>query len=119
MWKLNRKNRYKIIKEIINRTSDEQIREIINYLNVYGCQEDDSLDYRRNELLNYLDEMNDCWNSNNKDMIDRQYIKIEKPIIKLNNNSSNVCVIFKDEEEEKKFSSLSSKINHKKILKKK
>ena len=73
MWMLNRKTRYEIIKEIISNASDEYLRGIINSLG-FECSD---INYRRGELLKYLDEMNTCWNENYTDMIDRQYIKIK------------------------------------------
>ena len=118
MWMLNRNSRYKIIKELIKNASVEQIKEIIINSGFTGYQKDDDLEYRRKELLSYLDEMNECWNNHYTDMIDRQYIRMEKETKKneeLNKKMpSNVCVIFKDEEEEELFSNLAFDINYRK-----
>ncbi len=76
MWKLNRKQRYEIIKEIISNADPEIIKQMIINLDFKDDSIDINIEYRRKELLSYLDEMNTCWNENYTDMTDRQYIKV-------------------------------------------
>jgi hypothetical protein len=76
MWKLNRKQRYEIIKEIISNADPEIIKQMIISSDFKDDSIDINIEYRRKELLSYLDEMNTCWNENYTDMTDRQYIKV-------------------------------------------
>ena len=75
---LNRNNRYEIIRELIKNSSPETINELVINSGFKGYSEDDDIEYRRNELLSYLDEMNEEWNNNHIDLIDRQYITVIK-----------------------------------------
>ena len=78
MWMLNRKQRYEIIKEIISNADPEIIKQMIISSDIKDDSIDINVEYRRKELLSYLDEMNKCWNENYIDMTDRQYIKVLK-----------------------------------------
>lgn len=71
---LNRNDRYLIIKELIIKSSPETIKQILISIKAYN--EGDDIEYRRNELLNYLDEMNESWNKRYTDLTDRQFIHI-------------------------------------------
>ena len=73
---LNRKTRYEIIREIILKANPETIMELINKSGFKDDSNNQDIEYRRQELLSYLDEMHKCWNENYTDMTDRQYIKI-------------------------------------------
>lgn len=115
MWMLNRNNRYEIIKKLIKNASIEQINEIIVNFGFKCYQNNDDIEYRRKELLEYLDEMNKCWNKHNFDLTDRQYIKVVDTSNETEENAqkpSKVCVIFKDEKEEQIFSKIASDINY-------
>ena len=78
MIELNRKIRYEIIKEIIKNVDQDTIRKLVSY----HCSDIDSkmddVEYRKLELLLYLDEMNECWNERYVDMTDRQFVKIKR-----------------------------------------
>ena len=76
MWMLNRKTRYKIIRKLIYATSAEIIEKLVSDSNIEYDKENDNAEIRRKELLDYLDEMHICWNENNIDMTDRQYIEV-------------------------------------------
>ena len=75
---LNRNNRYEIIRELIKNSSPETINELVINSGFKGYSEDDDIEYRRNELLSYLDEMNEEWKNNHVDLIDRQYVTVIK-----------------------------------------
>jgi hypothetical protein len=105
---LNRKNRYEIIKELINKASPELINELVSKVDFKGYNPSDDPEYRRMEILGYLEEMNNCWNKHNIDMTDRQYIRILNDPVE---EKSKVCVIFKDEVEEQQFSQMCQDIN--------
>ena len=115
MWKMNRKNRYEVIKEIISKASPKLIDELVSKTDFRGYNPSDDPEYRRRELLAYLEELNNYWNENNIDMTDRQYIKIEEPN---RPTRSSVCVIFKDAEEEQKFSEICEEVNYGKRIEK-
>ena len=74
MWVLNRKTRYEIMKSIISSLDPELIRELVIS---YGFDDND-VELRRKQLLDYLDEMQRCFNEHNIDLTDRQYIKVIK-----------------------------------------
>ena len=74
MWVLNRKTRYEIMKSIISSLDPELIRELVIS---YGF-DDNNIEFRRKQLLDYLDEMQRCFNEHNIDLTDRQYIKVIK-----------------------------------------
>ena len=115
MWMLNRNNRYEIIKKLIKNASIEQINEIIVNFGFKCYQNNDNIEYHRKKLLEYLDEMNKCWNKHNIDLTDRQYIKVVDTSNETEENAqkpSKVCVIFKDEKEEQIFSKIASDINY-------
>ncbi len=76
MWMLNRKTRYKIIRKLIYSASPEIIEKLVSDSNIEYDKENDNAEIRRKELLDYLDEMHICWNENNIDMTDRQYIEV-------------------------------------------
>ncbi len=76
MWMTNRKTRYEIIKELISNASPETIDELVRESAFSGYDKQDDPEYRRKELLSYLDEMHEYWTDNNIDVIDRQYITI-------------------------------------------
>ncbi len=76
MWMLNRKTRYKIIRKLIYAASPEIIEKLVSDSNIEYDKENDNAEIRRKELLDYLDEMHICWNENNIDMTDRQYIEV-------------------------------------------
>ena len=78
MYMLNRQTRYEIIKELIIHASDKRIKKLVEYKG-FESENTDDIEFRRQELLHYLDEMHTCWNENNIDMIDRQYLKVIKP----------------------------------------
>lgn len=75
---LNRNNRYEIIRKLIKEASDETINDLVINSGFKGYSEEDDIEYRRNELLSYLDEMNEEWKNNHVDLIDRQYITVIK-----------------------------------------
>ena len=86
MYSLNRKTRYQIIKELIKRADPDIIKNIIIDSNFYervknyGFSIDintDDIEYRRLELIHYLDEMENDWEEHYTDMTDRQFIKIK------------------------------------------
>lgn len=77
MYKLNRKTRYQIIKEIVKKTDPETLNKLVNDL--WGEDSIDNTEKRREEILEYLEEMNDLWNDKNIDMTDRQYLVV-KPV---------------------------------------
>ena len=78
MWILNRKIRYEIMKKLINESSPERIMELVrSYGFDHDCTKMD-VEYRRSQLIDYLDEMNECWNEHNIDLTDRQFIKVMK-----------------------------------------
>ena len=88
MYSLNRKTRYEIIRELINKADTSTIRELVNNSGFYnriinnGIKlnlDYDDIEYRRKELIDYLDEMEKTWEDNYTDMTDRQFIKIEEP----------------------------------------
>jgi len=76
MWMTNRKTRYEVMKKIISTASPELIDELVRDSSFSGYDKQDDPEYRRRELLSYLDEMNEYWNQYNIDVIDRQYITI-------------------------------------------
>ena len=76
MYMLNRKTIYEIIRELIINADAETIMELINNSGFKDDSNNQNIEYRRQELLSYLDEMNKCWNERYLDMTDRQYIKI-------------------------------------------
>ena len=87
MYSLNRKTRYEIIRELIKKANPDIIKELVinsgfyELVTQFGFSIDsntDDVEYRKLELLNYLEEMEKCWTDNYKDMTDRQYIKIKK-----------------------------------------
>ena len=73
---LNRNERYRIIRELIKNASQETIDELVINSGFKGYSEEDDIEYRRDELLSYLDEMNEAWKNSNVDLIDKQYITI-------------------------------------------
>ena len=76
MWKLNRQTRYMIIRELINSADPTTIENLITN---YGFENDSAnynIDVRKNELLDYFDEMHKCWNEHYTDVTDRQYVKV-------------------------------------------
>lgn len=62
MWRMNRKNRYEVIKELVNSASPELIDELVSKTDFKGYESTDNPEYRRQEMLDYIDEMNSCWN---------------------------------------------------------
>ena len=77
MWMLNMQKRYQMIRQMIINASPEVIIKLVEY---YGFKNNkfDDVEYRRRELLEYLDEMHKCWNEHNIDLTDRQFIKLER-----------------------------------------
>ena len=73
---LNRKTRYEIIREMIINADAETIMRLIEKTGFKDNSNNQDIEYRRQELLSYLDEMHKCWNDNFLDMTDRQYIKV-------------------------------------------
>ena len=73
---LNRKTRYEIIREMIINADAETIMRLIEKTEFKDNSNNQNIEYRRQELLSYLDEMHKCWNDNFLDMTDRQYIKV-------------------------------------------
>ena len=73
---LNRKTRYEIIKTLIETANPGLIHSLVLE---YGFDDStiDDIEKRRKQLLDYLDEMEICWNDHFIDMIDRQYITFE------------------------------------------
>lgn len=76
MWVLNRKTRYEIIKNLIVTASPEMIEELIITFGFKYYQANDDIETRKKQLLDYLEEMNTCWNEKYIDMTDRQFIKV-------------------------------------------
>lgn len=76
MYKLNRKKKYEIIKEIISDLNPRTINEVVNKVHKDDIND---AEYRRRELLEYLDEMNIVWNEHNVDVTDRQHMEVKKP----------------------------------------
>ena len=73
---LNRKTRYEIIREMIINADAETIMRLIEKTGFKDNSNNQDIEYRRQELLSYLDEMHKCWNDHFLDMTDRQYIKV-------------------------------------------
>ena len=76
MWKMNRQTRYTIIRELISIANPEIIESLVTGSNLGYNHENDNIEIRREQLLDYLDEMHACWNEHNIDVTDRQYIKV-------------------------------------------
>ena len=76
--KIIREKIYEIIREIV---SDMGRCELKNHIKDLGFEyvSADNIEDRREEILNYLEEMNTAWNEKHVDMTDRQYMKIIKP----------------------------------------
>ena len=75
MYKINRKTRYEIIKELIKETNPETLNKLVNSL--WDKDSINNTEERKEELLEYLEDMNTLWHEKNIDLTDRQYIKIE------------------------------------------
>lgn len=75
MYKLNRNTRYEIIKELIKEIDKETLNKLVNKL--WDKDSIDNIEERREELLEYLEDMNTLWHEKNIDFTDRQYLKIE------------------------------------------
>ncbi len=75
MYKINRKTRYEIIKELIKEANPETLNKLVNDL--WDNDSIDNTEERREELLEYLEDMNTLWHEKNIDLTDRQYIRIE------------------------------------------
>lgn len=75
MYKLNRNTRYEIIKELIKEANPETLNKLVNDL--WDNDSIDNTEERREELLEYLEDMNTLWHEKNIDLTDRQYIRIE------------------------------------------
>lgn len=75
MYKLNRNTRYEIIKELIKEANPETLNKLVNKL--WDKDSIDNTEERREELLEYLEDMNTLWHEKNIDLTDRQYIRIE------------------------------------------
>ena len=118
MWRLNRQNRYEIIKGLVEKASPEVIDELVKGTDFRGYSPSDNPEFRRREVLEYLEEMNNYWNKYNIDVMDRQYIRIidePAPVVEEQQEEptkSSVCVIFKDAEEEQRFSQICEEINY-------
>lgn len=78
MYKINRKTKYEIIKEIIINTDIEIISKFVN--EIWEKDEIENSEERRKELLDYLEEMNNYWHEKNIDMTERQRVIIKKPL---------------------------------------
>ena len=78
MYKLNRKDRVEIIKELIKRATPETIEELVIKSGLKDYEQGTNLEYYREELLGYLDEMHEYWNENHIDAIDKQYLRVIK-----------------------------------------
>jgi len=78
MWNINRKTRYEIIREMIIKADSDTLRKLIAESGFKDDSNNMDIEYRRQELLSYLDEMNECWHEHYTDMTDRQYLKIMK-----------------------------------------
>ena len=76
MWIVNKQTRYEIIRELIKKATPELIDQLVRSSNFIGYQAGDDPEYRRTELLEYLDDMNDLWKDRFTDLTDRQYIQI-------------------------------------------
>ena len=76
MWMLNRQKRYEIIRELIKRANPDVIEKLVIATGIEYDKNDDDIEYRREELLNHLDEMKAYWDKDNIDLIDKQYINI-------------------------------------------
>ena len=75
---LNRETKYEIIKDIINELGDCELEYYIRNIGFTDVGQH-NVNVRREEILNYLEEMNTAWNEHHVDMTDRQYMKIIKP----------------------------------------
>lgn len=75
MYKLNRNTRYEIIRELIKEIDKETLNKLVNKL--WDKDSIDNTEERREELLEYLEDMNTLWHEKNIDFTDRQYLKIE------------------------------------------
>ena len=71
----NRKIKYEIIKKIINNASPELLKVLISYYGFEYKSVDDIKNIKQ-QLLNYLNELQIHWEEYKVDMTDRQYIKI-------------------------------------------
>ena len=75
MYKINRNTRYEIIKELIKEIDKETLNKLVNKL--WDKDSINNIEERREELLEYLEDMNTLWHEKNIDFTDRQYLKIE------------------------------------------
>ena len=76
MYQVNKQTRYEIIRELIKLASPELIDSLVRNSSFAGYETGDNPEYRRKELLEYLDDMNDLWKENFTDLTDKQYIRI-------------------------------------------
>ena len=76
MWIVNKQTRYEIIKEIIKKVPKEEIDKLVANSSFEGYDEKDNPEYRRLELLDYLDEMHKHYSEDFYDLTDKQYIQI-------------------------------------------
>ena len=76
MWKVNRQTRYEIIRELIKKVPKEELDKLVAISRFKGYQVTDDPEYRRLELIEYLDEMHEHYSEDFYDLIDKQYIQI-------------------------------------------
>lgn len=76
MWKVNRQTRYEIIRELIKKVPKEELDKLVAISSFKGYQVTDDPEYRRLELIEYLDEMHEHYSEDFYDLIDKQYIQI-------------------------------------------
>ena len=80
MLKLDRKTKYEIIKRIINNVDSDKLYNYVT--DSYGKDDLNNIEERREELVDYLNEVSSFWNEHNIDLTSRQYLEkesFEKP----------------------------------------
>ena len=71
---IDRKTKYEIIKEILNRANPLAVYNII--VELWDDDDPYVIEERRTELLDFLKEMNGFWNEHNIDLTDRQNLEV-------------------------------------------
>lgn len=79
MYKLNREDRYKIIRKLIGDVSSDKIEELVTMTGFRGLEENMDSEYFRDELIEFLDEMKFYWSKTHIDATDKQYLTVIKP----------------------------------------
>ncbi|MBR2587923.1 MAG: hypothetical protein IKD77_01820 [Bacilli bacterium] len=78
MFYTNRETRHKVVRALIASADPKVIEKLFINSGYRGCQDGDDPEFRRNELLEFVDEAFEAWNRSYRDMTDRQFVKIEE-----------------------------------------